>query len=143
VSLPGPVEEARALAGSSRAEVLQRLGTSEDAVARGVEYGQRSGLDEVETDTGRVVFDGDRVAVVFLRGHAAGTSPDELMAELGGEGETLPGANTAGSEVHVYADEGLAFSADGPKLEMVEAFPPTTLERYRETLYRNPPRFII
>ena len=33
------------------------------------------GLDEVETPTGRVVFDGDRVAVVYLSGHAL--APDE------------------------------------------------------------------
>ena len=89
-----------------------------------------------------MVFDGDRVAVVYVAGRAAGASPDDLVAELG-EGETLPGANTAGSELHVYAEQGLAFSHDGPKLEMVEAFPPTTFEDYRATLYRQPPRFVI
>ena len=115
----------------------------EDAVARGVEYGPSSGLDEVESPTGRVVFDGDRVAVVYLSGHALRpTKPAELLAELG-DGETLPGAASAGSVLHVYPDQGLAISHDGPKLEMVEAFPPTTLEHYRATLYRDPPKFII
>ena len=113
--------EARALAGSSRADVLARLGVGEDAVARGVEYGPSSGLDEVESPTGRVVFDGDRVAVVYLSGHALRpTKPAELLAELG-DGETLPGAASAGSVLHVYPDQGLAISHDGPKLEMVEA----------------------
>ena len=122
LSLPGAVEDARALVGSSRADVLARLGASEDAVARGVEYGRRDGLDEVETPTGRVVFDGDRVAVVYVAGRAAGASPDDLVTELG-EGETLPGADKAGSELHVYPGAGLAFSQGaGPKLEMVEAF---------------------
>jgi hypothetical protein len=142
VSLPEPIEEARALAGGSRADVLERLGVGEDAVDRGVEYGQLDGVDEVETDTGRVVFDGDRVAAVFVAGRAAGVSPEELRAELG-EGETLPGAGSAGDELHVYPDEGLAWSADGRKLFMVEAFPPTTLEDYRRTLYRTPPKFIL
>jgi len=124
--------------------VLARLGASEDAVARGVEYGPRSGLDEVETPTGRVVFEGDRVAVVYVSGAALGPAqPDEILAELGGDGETLPGAGSAGSELHVFPDQGLALSHDGPKLEMVEAFPPTTLEAYREQLYRDPPRFVI
>jgi len=116
----------------------------EDAVARGVEYGPRRGLDEVETPTGRVVFDGDRVAVVYVSGAALRPSdPDDLVAELGGPGEELPGAASAGSELHVYPDQGLALSHDGPKLEMVEAFPPTTLGAYREQLYRDPPRFVI
>jgi len=123
--------------------VLARLGAGDDAVARGVEYGPRSGLDEAETATGRVVFDGDRVAVVYLSGHALRpTKPDDLLAELG-EGEELPGAASAGSVLHVYPAEGLAFSHDGPKLEMAEAFPPTTLDEYRATLYRDPPSFVI
>jgi hypothetical protein len=81
--------------------------------------------------------------VVYLSGHALRpTTPEDLLAELG-EGETLPGAASAGSTLHVYPDQGLAVSHDGPKLEMVEAFPPTTLDDYRATLYRTPPRFII
>ena len=124
--------------------MLARLGVGEDAVARGVEYGPRNGLDEVETPTGRVVFDSDRVAVVYVSpGAVRPATPEELLAELGGAGETMPGAASAGSELHVYPDQGLALSNDGPKLEMVEAFPPTTLEGYREQLYRDPPRFVI
>ena len=90
-----------------------------------------------------MVFDGDRVAVVYVHGASLRhVSPDALLADLG-EGETMPGAASAGSELHVYPAEGLSVAHDGPKLQWVEAFPPTTLEDYRRTLYREQPRFII
>ena len=82
------------------------------------------------------------MAVVYVSGRAAGASPDALLAELG-EGETLPGAASAGSELHVYPDRGIAFSHDADKLEMVEAFAPTTLDDYKRALYRDPPKFIL
>ena len=139
LSLPEPIEEARALAGSSRADVLARLGASEARSPAASSTARAPASTRPRSPTGRVVFDGDRVAVVYLSGHALRpTKPDDLLAELG-DGETLPGAASAGSQLHVYPDQGLAFSHDGPKLEMVEAFPPTTLEHYRATLYRDPP----
>ena len=97
LSLPRPIEEARALAGSSRADVLARSARARTPSPRGR---VRAALRprRVETPTGRVVFDGDRVAVVYLSGHAMRpTKPDDLLAELG-DGETLPGAASAGSE---------------------------------------------
>jgi hypothetical protein len=131
------------LARLPRDQALALMGSGEAAVTTGVPYGQRDGLDEVNTPTGRVVFDGKHVAVVYISGRAlAPTSPPDLLIELGGPGEELPGAGGPGYELHVYPDQGLAFSHDADRLDFVEAFPPTTLSGYRATLYRTPPSFI-
>lgn len=44
--------------------------------------------------------------------------------------------------MYAYPERGIAFATDGERVELLEVFRPTTLERYEAEIYRDPGEFI-
>jgi hypothetical protein len=65
-----------------------------------------------------------------------------LARIAGSDGETLRSRQGKSALMHVVADKGIAWSEDDGEVGFVELFPPTTLNGYQKTIYREPPKFI-
>ena len=68
--------------------------------------------------------------------------PDALERELGPPAATLRSRTGADSQLRVYPERGVAYATDGSSVEILEVFPPTTLDRYQAEIYEDPGEFI-
>jgi hypothetical protein len=67
---------------------------------------------------------------------------DELERELGEPAAKLRSRTGEDSSLFVYPDHGVAFATDGEHIEILEIFPPTTLDEYVSGIYKDPGDFI-
>jgi hypothetical protein len=136
--------ETLALRELSRAEVAARFGLGDDAVVPGVAYEGLSPVDRLSTPAGHFFFQGDRQVMLYVpRAILEGTDPAALERELGGPpAAQLRSRTGADSSFRVWPDRGVAFATDGHAVEVLEVFPPTTLERYRDEIWQDPGEFI-
>jgi hypothetical protein len=83
-------------------------------------------------------------AMLYLGRDALGDAdPAALERELGEPAASRLRLRTgAGSTLLVYPGGGVAFGTDGSVVEILELFPPTTLQRYLDDVYEEPPAFI-
>ena len=136
------LDETFTLRDLSRGELMERLGASESDVHPGVAYQGLQPVDRLDAPghPGHFYFQGDRLRMIYLpRAATAGLSVDDLRA--GEPAARLRSRAGKRSSIEVYPERGVAFSRQGDKLEFAEVFPPTTLERYRDEIYREPPAF--
>jgi hypothetical protein len=138
------LDETLALRALSRSEVAARFGLGEDAVVPDVAYENLRPVDRLSTPAGHFFFQGDRQAMLYVpRSMLEGTDPAALERGLGGPpAAQLPSRTGADSELRVWPDRGVAFATDGRAVEVLEVFPPTTLERYRDEIWNDPGEFI-
>ena len=110
------------------------------------EYEGLRGLDLLETEATApvaVYFKGDAFVLGYIDGPSLEDgSKRDLIAALGEPEARLQSRAGKGSTLCVYPEKGLAFSSKGQELEFIEVFPPTTLEKYRKNIYRQPPDFV-
>ena len=66
----------------------------------------------------------------------------ELRSELGEPAATLSSRTGEDSTLYVYPKRGVAFATDGENVEILELFPPTTLDAYQSGIYQDPGEFI-
>lgn len=131
------LDERLELRGLGRDEVRARLG-GEDAVPD-VAYEQLAGVDRISTPAGHFFFRGDEQVMLYVpRSAMEDVAPGELEQELGEPAARLRSRAGGDSAFLVYPDRGVAFSTDGRAVEILEIFPPTTLERYVEEIWRDP-----
>lgn len=133
-----------ALRDLSREELQARLGPLE--TDPGVAYERIGGVDRL-SDLGRFpghfYFRGDALQMLYVPRSALGdTSLEELRGELGEPAATLSARTGEDSSLLVYPDRGVAFATDGDRVEILEIFPPTTLEAYESGIYKDPGEFI-
>ena len=136
------LEELRSL---TRAEALERFGASEDDLVRGVASGQIQSIDRLDPQgfPGHLFFRGNELVMVYVPQRSlADVSPAALLGELGKPDALLASRAGADSTYHVYPGRGIAFSADENRVEMLEAFPPMTLEAYKSQIHYDPGEFI-
>ncbi len=136
------LEEIRGL---TRAEAFERFGATEDDLVRGVSYNQLEGVDRLDPQDfpGHLFFRGDELVMVYVpRRSLTGLAPGALEAELGRPDALLPSRAGADSSFHVYPERGIAFSANRDTVEMLEVFPPTTLDAYKTQIHYDPGEFI-
>ena len=138
------LEDLLALRALSRDELTTRLGALETDPDEG--YEQIAGVDRLHdpaTFPGHFYFDGEELRMLYVpRSALADTDLDELRRELGEPAATLSSRTGEDSTLFVYPERGVAFASDGERVEIVEIFPPTTLEAYESAIYKDPGDFI-
>jgi hypothetical protein len=129
-----------ALLTRTRAELEAR---EDSETEPGEGYGALEDVDLVATAEGDFFFRGDALELVNVPRKVVGGQPAEpLIAELG-DGERLRAWTEKRSRLHVWPEHGLAASVDPHgAIELLEVFPPTTLDDYRSRIYEEPTPFI-
>ena len=132
-----------ALRGLSRAELQERFGAldSDPDVA----YERLAGVDRLHTDAfpGHFYLRGDDLLMIYIpRSALKDTNLGELRSELGEPAATLSSRTGEDSTLHVHPERGVAFASDGEQVEILELFPPTTLDAYQSGIYKDPGEFI-
>jgi hypothetical protein len=128
----------------SRDELQARLGALETDPSVSYErIGDVDRLSDLDAFPGHFYFRGDELQMLYIpRSALAGAAPGELERELGEPAATLRSRTGEDSSLLVYPDRGVAFATDGEQVEILEVFPPTTLEAYESGIYKDPGEFI-
>ena len=133
-----------ALRGRSRAQLQERFGALE--TDPGVAYERISGVDrlhDADAFPGHFYFRGDDLVMLYIpRSALTDTDLGALRSELGEPAATLSSRTGEDSTLSVYPERGVAFASDGEQVEIVELFPPTTLDAYQSGIYKDPGEFI-
>jgi hypothetical protein len=133
-----------ALRGLSRAGLQERLGPLE--TDPGVAYEGIAGVDRLHAPAafpGHFYYRGDDQQMLYVpRSALKDADLGELRAALGEPAATLSSRTGEDSTLYVYPERGVAFATDGATVEIVEIFPPTTLEAYVSAIYKDPGDFI-
>ena len=132
------------LSGASLDEVASATGADLTQRESVTGYQRLKDLDVIDTTGGARIFLRDDDVVLIYVGEIAlpsGTDHDALVKAAGSHGETLRSRQGKSALMHVVADRGVAWSEDGGEVGFLELFPPTTIDRYRRTIYREPPKF--
>lgn len=140
------LEELLALRELTRDEVQARFAIDETGVDPDVAYEGLRGVDclyQPSAFPGHFFFRGDELAMIYVpRSALADADPGALRRALGEPAATLSSRTGEDSSLLVYPDQGFAFATDGERVEIVEVFPPTTLDEYRTRIYKEPPERI-
>src|SRR5262245_321752 len=127
----------------SREEVMQRFHMTAEHVQEGASYLKLGGLMEFhnpDMHPAWFFFKGPSLVMVDINDDEflASLSSEKLQRELGGEGEVLRSRQGKTCNLHVHPEKGIAFSAQGDIVGLVEVFPPTNLAHYRRDIYEEP-----
>ncbi|HET9059756.1 MAG TPA: hypothetical protein VFN61_07530 [Acidimicrobiales bacterium] len=124
-------EAADYVGGDARPKAISQYGSLRDVQA----------ITSKERGLQFVIQDG-KVRLVYL-GTAAlpPVVSNESLTEAYGTGETLRSRQGRRAKLHVAADHGVAWSEQDGELGFVELFAPTTFDRYRDEIYKEPPSF--
>jgi hypothetical protein len=132
-----------ALRDLSRGQIAERFGLDDAGAARDVAYEGLGAVDRLSTPAGHFFFRGDDLVMLYVpRAALQDTDPSALERELGPPAAELRSRTGAESSMRVWPDRGVAFASDGGAVEVLEVFPPTTLEHYRDEIWRDPGEFI-
>jgi hypothetical protein len=132
----------------SRAEIEQRFEIGPGGTAEGVKY---QGLAPVTRLSNMGRFPGhfffreeDRPAMIYIgdRDALATLDAGDLQTALGGPGVKLPSRVGKRAVHHLYPEAGIAFSAEGDDVKLLEIFAPTTREAYEAEVHLDPGPFI-
>jgi hypothetical protein len=138
------LEDLLALRELSRDELSARLGPLDTDPDVG--YERIAGVDRLHdpaTFPGHFYFDGDELRMLYVpRSALADADLGELQRELGEPAATLSSRTGEDSSLLVYPERGVALATDGARVEIVEVFPPTTLDAYVSRIYVDPGDFI-
>jgi hypothetical protein len=133
-----------ALRDLSRGELEARLGPLEadpDVAYEGIADVDR--LHDPAAFPGHFYFRGDELQMLYVpRSALGGADLSALQAELGEPEATLRARTGEDSSLLVYPERGVAFATDGERVEILELFPPTTLDGYVAGIYRDRGEFI-
>jgi len=108
-------------------------------------YQGLSDLDAIDASDGvRLFVRDDKVVLVYVgeSGLPNGITDETLAEAVGSSGEPLPSRQGKLAELHVVAEQGIAWSEVDGEVGFVELFPPTDLETYLREIYQEPPKFI-
>lgn len=131
------LDELLALRGLGRAEVLARCGGEQAAVD--VAYERLAGVDRLTTPAGHFFFRGQEQVMLYVPATAlADIDPAALERELGEPAARLRSRAGGDSAFLVYPGRGVALSTDGRAVEILEIFPPRSLEQYVAEIWRDP-----
>ena len=128
----------------SRAELQARFGSLETDPE--VRYEGIAGVDrlhDADAFPGHFYYRGDDQQMLYVpRSALKDTDLGELRSELGEPAATLSSRTGEDSTLYVYPESGVAFATDGEKVEILELFPPTTLDAYQSGIHQDPGDFI-
>jgi hypothetical protein len=136
------LDELLALRELDRGAIVERLGASPEQITPDVSYGSLGHVDRLTAPgahPAHFFFRGDELALIYVPEDALhGVTPDQL----GGPGERLRSRFGKDAALYVHADRGVAYTEENGAVVALEVFPPTTLDRYRDEIWWEPPGFI-
>jgi hypothetical protein len=139
------LDELLALRGGDLAKVAEAIGADPSKREEVTGYQSLTDVEAIEAPDGVTIYArGDDVMLVYA-GRATlpeGLTSDEISAAVGSEGEELRSRQGKTANMHVVADQGIAWSEKGGQVAFVEIFPATDLDTYQSTIYRDPGPFI-
>lgn len=142
---PADLDELLELRALPRAEIERRIGADVAHVERGVEYQSLTAVDRVHTAShpADFYFRGDALVMIHVSQEPlAELTPESLEERWGGPGELLRSRYGRRAKLHAYPEQGVAFVDNRGTVAALEVFPPTTLERYRDEIWWEPPAFV-
>ena len=128
-----------------RAEIERRLEAGAGHVEPEVEYQSLTGVDRLHTPShpADFYFRADALVMIAVSQEAlAELTPESLEERFGGPGELLRSRYGRRARLHTYPEQGVAFVDNRGTVAALEVFPPTTLERYRDEIWWEPPAFV-
>ena len=129
----------------TEAEVLGRYTPPPAAITPNVSYFGLSPVTRVQTPDGDFHFQADRLVLLFLDDYVLQKggkfTRDALLETLGTPAAVLQSRAGRPNKQYVFPEQGVTFSASSEGVDFVEIFPPTDLDTYRQTFYREPPAF--
>ncbi len=137
----------RGLVGSEKKAFLERYHTAPQHLRTDAAFERLTNLTELH-DPGlspaRFYFKDDKLALIYLEDAAALGSYERaaLKARLGGNGVLLRSRAGKASNLHVYAEQGVAVSI-GEEVEFIQIFAPMTQAEYEKTIYQDPGKFVL
>lgn len=137
----------RGLVGSERKAFLERYHVALQHLRTAAAFERLTNLTEIHDPAlspARFYFKDDKLALIYLEDAAAlGTyDPTALKARLGGNGVLLRSRAGKASNLHVYAQQGVAVSL-GEEVEFIQIFAPMTQAEYEQTIYQDPGKFVL
>lgn len=144
-SLEAQIDLWRSLPQLSRREVEEQLGMEPDEVVH-TAYAWEQGVDLLRNRAahpGQFYFRGDTFVVYTITSlsELRDISGTQLIQTLGEPAESLPSRVGKRFKVHIYPEKGIAVSAEGDTIRLIEIFPPLSLAEYRASFYMEPEAF--
>lgn len=139
------LDELLALRGGDLDKVAGATGADPAARRAVTGYESLTGVEAIDAPEGLTVYvRGNDVALVYAGTDALGdgVTDDDLVKAVGSSGAELGSRQGKSANLHVVAEEGVAWSEDGGEVAFVEIFPATDLDTYKSTIYRDPGPFI-
>ena len=141
------LDTCRGLLDLPEADLLRRLGATEDDIQRNVRYEKLESVDAVfrpDAFPGRIYLQGGRPQLIYVSGDPGleGWMEPDLERELGNPEAWLASRAGKAFSHKVYATKGVAYSTDGSELAFLEVFHPRSLEQYERDIYRDPGPFV-
>lgn len=130
----------------SRPEIEARFHLSAGDLRTGASYQGAKGLERLANEASAPAafyFRGQQLVVMYVSGSAfEGATIEAVFARLGPAPATLRSRAGKDSVLYLYPEQGLAVSASTEGVDFLEAFPPASLDRYRDELYLEPSDFV-
>ena len=143
--MPSLLAQARALIGLEQDAARQRLGPglTEDP-DDGYEAMQGvASLENGDVFPGTLYLKDGRVELIYVGpGGLDGVTAADLESELEGKATLLRSRARKTANMHVRAEEGVAYSAEGDEVHFLEVFRPRSLGAYESEIYEDPGPFI-
>ena len=140
------LDELLALRELDRDAITARLGASPEQITPGVSYGSLKDVDRLTAPGAHAAHfffrDGELALIYVPESALGGLTREALERELGGPGERLRSRFGKDAALYVNAGRGVAYTEENGALVALEVFPPTTLDRYRDEIWWEPPGFI-
>lgn len=126
--------------------IRRMLDLNDQQIDHDLRYEKLTGVNRLhnpEKNPAHFYFRDTLLEMIYLGGDALhDVSAADLQQGLDGAGTLLRSRAGKRANLHVYPEQGVAFSEEGGELDFIEIFPPTTLSQYQERIYKEPGAFI-
>lgn len=148
--MQGRLTQLKALIGTDQQIFVERFGIRPEHIRSAAAYERMKDVTEIydpeQRDLGSAhfYFRNARLAVIYLADASAigDREIDAFKRDRADEGTVLRSRAGKTSNLHVYADKGLAVSVDR-EIDFIEIFQPMTQQEYEQTIYVAPGSFVL
>lgn len=141
------IDRLRGLLGIDKQTFMTRYHVAAQYLRTPALFERLSNLTEIHNPAlspARFYFKDDKLTLIYLEDSATLAAYDRqaLKARLGGDGVLLRSRAGKTSNLHVYAQQGVAVSLSD-ELDFIQIFAPMTQSEYEQTIYEDPGKFIL
>jgi hypothetical protein len=140
--MQGRLAQLQALLGTDQQAFIDRFGIQPEHIRSDAAYEGLKDVTEIhrpdhaELGPARFFFRDGRLALIYLSDPAAIPAPeiDAIKSDPSAKGTVLRSRAGKTSNLHVYAEKGVAISM-GKQIDFIELFQPTTPQQYEQAIY--------